>query len=96
MGRGWKLSTSQVPVAVAADEWKTVKDRDELYVFPCGGFGPVADDGYGVCYTFSGENHIFFHVSSKKSCPTTSSTKMQEEIFKAMRDLADVLNPPEQ
>lgn len=36
-----------------------------------GGFGPVADDGYGVSYIIVGEDTIFFHVSSKKSCPIT-------------------------
>ena len=38
-----------------------------------GGFGPVADDGYGVSYIINGENTIFFHVSAKKSCPKTVS-----------------------
>ena len=36
-----------------------------------GGFGPVADDGYGVSYIINGENTIFFHVSAKKKCPKT-------------------------
>lgn len=36
-----------------------------------GGFGPVADDGYGVSYIFNGENFIAFHISSKKSCDKT-------------------------
>lgn len=38
-----------------------------------GGFGPVADDGYGVSYIIVGEDTVFFHVSSKKSCPITVS-----------------------
>lgn len=38
-----------------------------------GGFGPVADDGYGVSYIIVGEDTIFFHVSSKISCPITVS-----------------------
>ena len=38
-----------------------------------GGFGPVADDGYGVSYIIAGEDYIFIHVSSKRSCPTTVS-----------------------
>jgi carnitine O-palmitoyltransferase 1 len=38
-----------------------------------GGFGPVADDGYGVSYIFTGEDMIFFHISSKKSCDKTVS-----------------------
>lgn len=41
-----------------------------------GGFGPVADDGYGVSYIVAGEDVIFFHISCKKSCnETVSRTK---------------------
>jgi carnitine O-palmitoyltransferase 1 len=40
-----------------------------------GGFGPVADDGYGVSYIIAGENNIFFHVSSKKSSSVTVSLR---------------------
>ena len=36
-----------------------------------GGFGPVSDDGYGVSYIIAGEDAIFFHISSKISCPNT-------------------------
>ena len=31
----------------------------------------VADDGYGVSYIIAGEDILFFHISSKKSCSTT-------------------------
>jgi hypothetical protein len=53
-------------------------DKLDLERFPDrisggGGFGPVADDGYGVSYIIAGEDHIFIHVSSKNSCPTTVS-----------------------
>ena len=60
----WMLSTSQTPI------------RGEFgKFFQCagGGFGPVADDGYGVSYIINGEDCIFFHVSCKKSCPQTVS-----------------------
>ena len=36
-----------------------------------GGFGPVADDGYGVSYIIIGDNQIYFHVSAKRSSGTT-------------------------
>lgn len=36
-----------------------------------GGFGPVADDGYGVSYIIAGEDILFFHISSKKGCTKT-------------------------
>lgn len=38
-----------------------------------GGFGPVSDNGYGVSYIVAGENTLFFHISSKISCPSTVS-----------------------
>lgn len=42
--------------------------------FTIGGFGPVADDGYGVSYIIAGEDMIFFHISSKRSSPLTVSS----------------------
>jgi len=36
-----------------------------------GGFGPVADDGYGVSYIIAGEDLVFFHISSKRSSSET-------------------------
>lgn len=50
--------------------------KHPLCISAGGGFGPVADDGYGVSYIIAGEDTIFFHVSSKKSCPITVSTNM--------------------
>uniref|UniRef100_A0A803T978 Carnitine O-palmitoyltransferase 1, muscle isoform n=1 Tax=Anolis carolinensis TaxID=28377 RepID=A0A803T978_ANOCA len=66
----WRLSTSQTPQ-------QQIKMFD-LEAHPeCassgGGFGPVADDGYGVSYIIAGENLVTFHVSSKFSSPETVS-----------------------
>lgn len=44
---------------------------DVKYVSAGGGFGPVADDGYGVSYNMCGENMLCFHISSKKSSDKT-------------------------
>ena len=52
-----------------------------------GGFGPVADDGYGVSYIITGENIIFFHISSKKSSPATDSYRFGQQIKQAMADI---------
>ena len=52
-----------------------------------GGFGPVADDGYGVCYLVRGENSLVFHVSSKKSCPTTDSSKFVADLMAGFDDI---------
>lgn len=46
-----------------------------------GGFGPVADDGYGVSYVIVGEDLLFFHVSSKKSCPITVSIPLNTYLM---------------
>ncbi|KAJ0069731.1 hypothetical protein NL108_012362, partial [Boleophthalmus pectinirostris] len=64
----WKLSTSQTP-----QQQLNLVDINKFpkYVSSGGGFGPVADDGYGVSYIIVGENLITFHISCKYSCPDT-------------------------
>ena len=52
-----------------------------------GGFGPVADDGYGVCYLITGEDQITFHISSKKACPDTDSVRLGECLDGALADI---------
>jgi carnitine O-palmitoyltransferase 1 len=89
MKRGWKLSTSQVPVWQTDNEWPT-KDNGDQWPRPSGGFGPVADDGYGVSYAISGENNLFFHVSSKRSSPNTDSSRMVEHIFQALKEIIEL------
>lgn len=81
----WRLSTSQTP--------HQQTDKLDLKKYPeriCGGggFGPVADDGYGVSYIVAGEDTIFFHISCKKSCSTTGAHKfgrLIKEVFADMR-----------
>ena len=51
------------------------------------GFGPVADDGYGVSYMVPTDDYMFFHVSSKRSCPTTSSQGFVAQICQALNDI---------
>uniref|UniRef100_A0A8C4QX66 Carnitine palmitoyltransferase 1Cb n=1 Tax=Eptatretus burgeri TaxID=7764 RepID=A0A8C4QX66_EPTBU len=67
----WRLSTSQTSL-------QQVKlfdfSKHPEFVSCGGGFGPVADDGYGVSYTIVGESMMNFHVSSKHSCPLTVSS----------------------
>ncbi|XP_014673626.1 PREDICTED: carnitine O-palmitoyltransferase 1, liver isoform-like [Priapulus caudatus] len=83
LGEPWRLSTSQTPHN-QTDLWK--KQVVEQ-ICPGGGFGPVADDGYGVSYIIASENMLFFHVSSKKSSPTTDSTRFSDNIGRALTDL---------
>eukprot|EP00744_Colponema_vietnamica_P004683 GILI01006949.1.p1 GENE.GILI01006949.1~~GILI01006949.1.p1 ORF type:complete len:839 (+),score=188.28 GILI01006949.1:215-2518(+) len=90
MKRGWKLSTSQVPQTQSPSEWvnpQGKKETGDTMPRPSGGFGPVADDGYGVSYVISGENSFYFHVSSKRSCPATNSTALLEDIFRALKEM---------
>ncbi|XP_014240868.1 carnitine O-palmitoyltransferase 1, liver isoform isoform X1 [Cimex lectularius] len=80
----WRLSTSQTPHGQTS--------KLDLKKFPrCisagGGFGPVADDGYGVSYIVAGEDILFFHISSKKSCPETDSSKFALDIEQALKDI---------
>ncbi|KAK2176892.1 hypothetical protein NP493_633g01032 [Ridgeia piscesae] len=74
----WRLSTSQTPHQQT--DKLDLSSHPEL-ISAGGGFGPVADDGYGVSYIIAGEDIIFFHISSKKSCSTTVSVtpKHQEQ-----------------
>ncbi|KAM4677552.1 carnitine O-palmitoyltransferase 1, muscle isoform [Discoglossus pictus] len=84
----WRLSTSQTP-----QQQLKMFDLEEFpnHVSAGGGFGPVADDGYGVSYIFAGENLITLHISSKFSSPETNSQRFGHRICQAMRDLAQLL-----
>lgn len=83
--RKWKLSTSQVLTRQVPNEFHPA-DTDVFHT-PNGGFGPVADDGYGVSYCVFGEKMFYFNVSSKKSCGQTDSTKLLAAIYAALDDL---------
>ncbi|KAF0041218.1 hypothetical protein F2P81_007116 [Scophthalmus maximus] len=80
----WKLSTSQTP-----QQQLNLVDITKFpkYVGAGGGFGPVADDGYGVSYIIVGENLITFHISCKFSSADTDSCRFSQNIQKAMLDI---------
>ncbi|XP_035909670.1 carnitine O-palmitoyltransferase 1, liver isoform isoform X1 [Anopheles stephensi] len=80
----WRLSTSQTPHGQTS---KMDLKKHPNCISAGGGFGPVADDGYGVSYIVAGEDLIFFHISSKKSCGTTSSERFAQEICRALGDM---------
>ncbi|XP_046390495.1 carnitine O-palmitoyltransferase 1, liver isoform isoform X2 [Ischnura elegans] len=87
----WRLSTSQTPHGQTS--------RLDLRKFPkCisagGGFGPVADDGYGVSYIIAGEDIIFFHISSKRSSPQTDSSRFSKGIERALADIRSLFEKP--
>uniref|UniRef100_A0A673ABZ4 Carnitine O-palmitoyltransferase 1, muscle isoform n=1 Tax=Sphaeramia orbicularis TaxID=375764 RepID=A0A673ABZ4_9TELE len=86
----WKLSTSQTP-----QQQLNLVDINKFpkYVGAGGGFGPVADDGYGVSYIIIGENLITFHISSKFSSPDTDSYRFGQHIQSAMLDIQELFKP---
>uniref|UniRef100_A0A8D3DZ69 Carnitine O-palmitoyltransferase n=1 Tax=Scophthalmus maximus TaxID=52904 RepID=A0A8D3DZ69_SCOMX len=86
----WRLSTSQTPVQQV--ELFDMVNHPE-YISCGGGFGPVADDGYGVSYYVLGDSMINFHISCKHSCPDTDAHKFGAEIRKALHDLIQLLSP---
>jgi len=85
LGLGYKLSTSQIPQRQT--EFKIDNDR---LLSPSGGFGPVADDGYGVSYMMADDKRTFFHVSSKRSKTNTDSQRFKKAIWQALDDLREV------
>lgn len=86
----WTLSTSQVPQQQLA--WSPNCDEPQYrdMVSPGGGFGPVSDDGYGVCYMIAGDLKIFFHVSSKKSTKETDSTLFMKQLFETLGEMREL------
>ncbi|XP_064617738.1 carnitine O-palmitoyltransferase 1, liver isoform-like isoform X2 [Liolophura sinensis] len=89
LSQPWRLSTSQTPHQ-QTDMIDLKKHPD--HICGGGGFGPVADDGYGVSYIIAGEDCIMFHVSCKNSCSTTNSKKFGDRIVKAMNDIKNLFN----
>ncbi|KFQ94333.1 Carnitine O-palmitoyltransferase 1, muscle isoform, partial [Nipponia nippon] len=85
----WRLSTSQTP----QQQLKLCDlNKHPDHVSTGGGFGPVADDGYGVSYIIAGENLINFHVSSKFSSSETDSKRFGRNIRQAMLDIAELFD----
>lgn len=80
----WRLSTSQTPIQQV--ELFDLVNHPE-YVSCGGGFGPVADDGYGVSYIIVGENLINFHVSCKFSSHETDSHRFGKHIRESLLDI---------
>ena len=85
----WTLSTSQTPQRQTEGRWNPEKDQDTIS--PGGGFGPVADDGYGVSYMFPNDNVIYAHISSKVSSKATSSERFEGNIIASMNDMKTMI-----
>ena len=91
LGVPWKLSTSQQPQQQTT-LWDIKDPANAKRITPGGGFGPVAEDGYGVSYMVSGERELFFHVSSKVHSPRTDSTRFVAAIFAALDEMHAILS----
>ncbi|MFH4976045.1 hypothetical protein AB6A40_002754 [Gnathostoma spinigerum] len=82
------LSTSQTPLNQCTDDPENLaKAKARNLTTAGGGFGPVADRGYGVSYIIAGENQISFHISSKRSADNTSSYAFKEDLIKSLREM---------
>lgn len=66
------LSTSQTPLNQCGEEIKHSNLDIHKFATAGGGFGPVADNGYGVSYIIVGEDILSFHISSKRSADNTA------------------------
>ncbi|ULU08278.1 hypothetical protein L3Y34_019436 [Caenorhabditis briggsae] len=92
------LSTSQTPMNQCEADAKGLSNDVRLRLITAGGgFGPVADRGYGVSYIVAGENTLSFHISSKRSADNTSSREFREELKRSLSDmkkLAEALEAP--
>ncbi|XP_070506218.1 carnitine O-palmitoyltransferase 1, liver isoform isoform X2 [Chironomus tepperi] len=80
----WRLSTSQTPHGQTP---KMDLKKNPNFISAGGGFGPVSSDGYGVSYIIAGEDLIFFHISSIKSCNVTDSERFSQQICRALADM---------
>ncbi|EDV25451.1 Carnitine O-palmitoyltransferase 1, liver isoform [Trichoplax sp. H2] len=82
----WQLSTSQTP----HQQTKYAGDKyDAKIVSAGGGFGPVADDGYGVSYIVTGESCLMIHITAKNSCPTTSAKMFADTLQESLIQMRD-------
>lgn len=80
----WRLSTSQTPHGQTG---RMDLKKNPKCLSAGGGFGPVADDGYGVSYIIAGEDMFFFHISNKKCSTKTDCHRFALEIERALKDM---------
>ena len=86
LSQSWRLSTSQTPYK-QTDVWDIFPPELAQHACSGGGFGPVADDGYGCSYLVAGEDQFYFHISSKKSSPVTSSPRFAQHLKTALTEM---------
>ncbi|XP_017785605.1 PREDICTED: carnitine O-palmitoyltransferase 1, liver isoform isoform X2 [Nicrophorus vespilloides] len=90
----WRLSTSQTPHGQTG---RIDLKKHPKCISAGGGFGPVADDGYGVSYIIAGEDVLFFHISNKRSSNQTDCHRFADHIRDALADIKSMfVEPPKQ
>ena len=99
LGRKFKLSTSQVPSAQVLN--KDLSKRVKItgcpreFESPMGGFGPVVDTGYGVCYNIWNET-LYFNVSGCRCDGSTTDPKrfysVVQRCLREMKELVESQN----
>ncbi|KAI1703198.1 choline/Carnitine o-acyltransferase domain-containing protein [Ditylenchus destructor] len=84
----WTLSTSQPPnVTNQVDE-----DSDKGHTWLGASFGPVCQDGYGVCYRFGGEHSICIYITSFKSSSKTDSDHFRTLLKESLIEMANLFS----
>ncbi|XP_054750038.2 carnitine O-palmitoyltransferase 1, liver isoform-like [Lytechinus pictus] len=83
----WTLSTSQIPQSQILGRINVNAPGYRDKSCPGGGFAPVSDQGYGVAYMIPEDTRLFFHISSKHSCPNTDSGRYRDHLFQVLADM---------
>merc|ERR1712226_12385 len=83
--KGFQLSTSQTPNKICELDCPV----DVQYC--SGGFGPGAQDGYGVSYVFFADDLMNVAVTSWHTCEDTNSKHFFDTLNVAMRDIEKLL-----
>lgn len=87
----WTLSTSQQPQQQMAGQHFSVTEPELTHLIsPGGGFGPVADDGYGISYMVPDDHKVFFHISSKISSKQSNSDRFVKLLFETMSEIKEI------
>ncbi|KAI2645379.1 Carnitine O-palmitoyltransferase 1, liver isoform [Labeo rohita] len=82
------------PVRLLFSRWSCLISLTTPEYTTCGGgFGPVADDGYGVSYIIIGENMISTFPSNTLVLRLLDSHKFGADIKKALEDLLELMSP---
>ena len=72
-------------------EWKLATSQTPCERSLGGGFSPIVDSGYGISYTVY-EDSFIFHITSKKSCKKTDSSKLGKSIRESLYQMCKLFD----